>query len=159
MTKAIPLSKGYSAIVDDDDYEPLMRHKWYANVASGTVYAMRKDGSRKCHYMHRDLMDAPRGYVVDHIDRNGLNNTKANLRVATHSQNFCNRKPKEGAASKFLGVSKNRNKWVARIRIGGVQRTLGRYENEQEAALAYDRAAREFHGEFARPNFFEVRNG
>ncbi len=159
MMRTISLTRGYSAIVDDDDYETLAKHKWYATVCKHTVYAMRREGGgdRRCHYMHRDILSATGSIMVDHIDHNGLNNSRANLRLATRSQNLCNRRSKEGSASRYLGVGRNRDKWVARIRKGGKQRTLGYFSDEADAARAYDTAARELHGEFARPNFPELQ--
>lgn len=158
--RTINLTRGYSAIVDDDDYARLAQHKWQANVCKNAVYAMRREGGgvRRCHYMHREVMGNPPALMIDHIDSNGLNNSKSNLRIATRSQNFCNRRSLSGSVSKFLGVGLNGGKWTAHIRVGGKQVSLGRFTEEEAAARAYDTAARHHHGEFARPNF-KVKNG
>jgi hypothetical protein len=107
--------------------------------------------------MHREIITPPYPLVVDHINHNGLDNRKANLRPATKSQNNIN-KPnikRKGAHSKYRGVTleKRINKWQAQIRAKGTHRVIGYFEDEIEAAKAYDAKARKYHGEFAVLNF------
>jgi hypothetical protein len=90
---------------------------------------------------------------LDHIDNDPLNNAWDNLRQASRSQNQANRRSYKGAASQYLGVSKHRGKWAAGITSNYKFKRLGVYENEVDAALAYDRAASEMHGSFANLNF------
>jgi hypothetical protein len=96
--------------------------------------------------------------LVDHIDRNPLNNTRANLRFCTHSENQRNKASKPLSTSKYLGVHWHKKdcKWQATIRVEGKKVYLGSFKSEEDAARAYDAAAREHHGQFANPNFKEI---
>jgi len=104
--------------------------------------------------MHRLIMRPRRGYVVDHIDGNGLNNRRCNLRVCTRRQNQANRGPC-GGSSQFVGVSRERDKWRAEIHYRGKHIYIGIFTDEAEAAKARDRKAYELHGEYAYLNFPE----
>lgn len=152
--KEIPLTQGKIALVDDADYEYLTQWKWCAAVMSkGLVYAKR---TNKGIQMHRIIMNASSGIEVDHIDRNGLNNVKTNLRICSHRQNMYNQSIKSNKkASQYKGVHWNlrARKWYAMIRIEGKNKNLGYFFDELDAALVYDAAARIHHGEFARTNF------
>jgi len=142
-------------MVDPEDYPKLSKYNWFLARSRGhKCYAVCFE-NREILHMHRMLMNAPKGKVVDHKDRNGLNNTKRNLRIATHSQNCCNRIRTESGSSKYRGVlrCKDRRKWRANICVNGKKRHLGYFENEEEAAKAYDAAAKELHKEFAVLNF------
>jgi hypothetical protein len=97
-------------------------------------------------------MNAPTGIEVDHRNHNGLDNRRSNLRLATGHQNQGNRRP-QGGSPRFKGVYLSRSKWVAQIRFGGSKRYLGRFTVEEDAARAYDAAARLIFGEFACTNF------
>lgn len=163
--KLIPLTRGMSAMVDDEDYERLSKYKWQAHKSdkTGTLwYAMRStpkgaNGRRGTVWMHVDVLGVSR---VDHADGNGLNNQKYNLRKASRSENGRNQKHYACAASRFKGVRCRENgTWGAQIRIGAPDSTRGRkvwlgtFGTEEEAARAYDAAAVEHFGEFARLNF------
>lgn len=157
-TKTIPLSRGLVAIVDAADYELACRYKWHAVKPSGAYYAASSYGPknhRSYIYLHRLLMNAPSGVLIDHIDGNGLNCTRANLRLATRSQNNSNRDKQPKNKSGYKGVSwdKVNKKWVAYIQVGNKSINLGRYATADDAARAYDAGAKKFHGEFARLNF------
>lgn len=148
------------AVVDLEDYESVSQHAWHADIKSKWTYAATKthvSGRLVKVYMHRLLLEARAGIHVDHIDHDGLNNRRSNLRAATHSQNQHNRRP-IGGRSPYKGVtwdsSKKRNKrWAVRINIHGRVVNIGRFATELEAALAYDAAASEAFGEFALLNF------
>lgn len=152
MTKEIPLTKGFVALVDDDDYERVITAgKWQASVDGRRVYARHKVRGRQIR-LHAFLTSWP---LTDHINGNGLDNRRANLREATSVQNACNRRLGSKNTSGFKGVSWKAasKKWVARIKTHGKATHLGYFSTPQEAARAYDAAARELHGEFARLNF------
>ena len=102
-------------------------------------------------------MNAPKGMVVDHIDGNGLNNRKSNLRICTKAQNVHNSRPRTNTSSKYKGVfwNKANKKWSATIHKGDKWTYIGGFDDEKEAARAYDRKAAEFFGEFAYLNFPE----
>jgi hypothetical protein len=153
--RKIPLTQGQYAIVDPEDYEELARHKWYAVRKDGKFYAVRsrKNGNLK---MHRVIIGALEGEIVDHKNGNGLDNRKANVRFATAQQNGWNkRKQRSNCSSKYKGVSweKKRNQWRARITFKGRVVHLGRFDTEEDAARACDAKARELFGEFAWLNF------
>jgi hypothetical protein len=152
--RLIPLTQGKFAIVDADDYERLSKHKWCACKKRHTFYAYRRTQGKKIS-MHRVIVNAPRGLVVDHKNRSGLNNRKSNLRPCTIAQNNRNSGPHHNATSKYKGVLWNKaaRKWQARIRPNRRQIHLGFFTDEIEAAIAYDRKAEQVFGEFAYLNF------
>ncbi len=153
MSKKIPLTQGKYTIVDDEDYEWLNQFKWYAVRGRSTFYAQRML-KRKCLRMHREIMNAPLGKEVDHRNRDGLDNQRANLRVCTHQQNIFNHIKQKKATSRHKGVSWNKRerKWIARIGHNKQRMYLGYFNNEDEAARAYNEKVTELFGEFARPN-------
>ncbi len=155
MSKTIPLTKGYSAIVDDEDYDRLSIYKWRAGVQthpSGTkaVYAytnIRRPGKPRAVPMHRFILGFPDS-LVDHADRDGLNNQKNNLRKGTYSQNNANRKSYKGQ-SVWKGISKGKwGNWRARIYCNRKSHSISCKE-EVDAATAYNFMAYELFGEFA----------
>jgi hypothetical protein len=155
MICEIPLSRGLFALVDTADFAWLSQWKWFAC----SRYPQRNSGrgvSRTKVWMHREIARPRAGLVVDHIDGNPLNNTRANLRVCTTKENTRNCK---GRRAGFKGVqprARCRSRFLARIRVDGRLLRLGTYPSEVDAALAYDAAARLHFGEFARLNFPEV---
>lgn len=152
MSKQIPLTKGYFAIVDDDDYEWLNQWKWQYCKSRKTGYAVRtiqRDGKKTGIKMHRVLLDAPDELQVDHIDRNGLNNQRNNLRLATSLQNSRNSRSRMGT-SLYKGVCLYKNRaWASQIRTSERILHLGYFPTQWEAAQAYNDAARKYFGEFA----------
>jgi AP2 domain len=153
--KTIALQNGKVALVDDQDYEHLIQFRWFAAESkSGKWYVRRnKPGGNwigRQVYMHRQLLD---GSLVDHVDGNGLNNQRANLRIADKQKNGWNRAAQSGGSSKYKGVHwySPRNKWLARFN----KKYLGLFDSEIDAALAYNAAALKFAGEFARLNIVE----
>lgn len=146
--------------VDDCDYDRLNAYEWrLLRSRLGHPYAVRREGEATL-FMHREILGLTEddSVQVDHVDGDGLNNVRSNLRRATNQQNAWNQRPHrkrtQPAArhSRHKGVSWYANRWRARITVGGETQHLGRFETEREAALAYNSAARELFGEFARPN-------
>ncbi len=137
-------NKGY-AEVDDDDYERAIKHRWYLQKSSSTNYAQSKykdNGKWISFGLHQLIMNTlGTKHKVDHKDRNGLNNTKDNLRIASHSDNIKNRRKHRGT-SKYTGVNLHLyGKWLAKININGKQKHIGTFDNEIDAARAYNKAA------------------
>ena len=157
----IRLTKGQFAIVDPDDFLRLCRCSWYAVEGGATFYAVRtirKEGRYHRVHMHREVLPVPDEMFVDHINGNGLDNRKANLRPATRTQNLRNRKKtRRSSRSRYKGLhwDKHWKQWRVRICVNRIKIQLGLYDDEIEAAKAYDRAAIEHHGEFASLNFPE----
>lgn len=150
----IPLTRGQRAVIDVDDLSLVRNATWYArwNVATRSFYAQSHEG-RANTKMHRVVLSAADPTIlVDHENHDTLCNRRHNLRVATFSQNSSNAKPRRGTASIFKGVTRDRAKWVAQIQRNGIKRRLGTFYDEASAALAYDKAALEIHGEFAFTN-------
>ncbi len=149
----IPLTKGAHALVDARDFEMLSRHRWYL-LAVG--YAAQGGGKAPMVYLHRVVAGAGPRDLVDHRNGDKLDNRRANLRLVTPAQSSANTSSQRGSSSKFRGVSfdKRTGRWVAQITKGGEQHFLGRFKSEEEAARAYDAAARWLYGKmFTRPNF------
>ena len=162
--KKIPLSRGLIALVDDEDYERLSQFKWCAQKIGKSIYATRNtyvNRIRGTSYMHRDILSEGNGLLVDHIDGDGLNNQRKNLRYCTRQQNAFNTKDVDGNIP-FKGVMRIKRKdangkirhcIIAKIKKDGKQLWLGTYNDQEEAARAYDAKALELFGEFASLNF------
>lgn len=151
----IPLTRGKVAVIDFSDFEKVRDLNWQALRGSKTWYAVTTVERRQI-YMHRLLMSAGKNQLVDHKDGDGLNNRRQeNLRFATNHQNHQNRSYYPVGSSRFKGVyfHKPAKKWVARISLNNKTTHVGIFEDEEDAARAYDSAARRHYGEFARPNF------
>jgi len=151
----IPLTKGKVAIVDAADYEWLSKYKWHAVRCGQRFYAYRSRNKRSIS-MHRIIMGEPKGMVVDHIDGNALNNRRSNLRVCRVSENVYNCRGRKGS-SRYKGVCrlKKLNKWKAEVMLNGRHIHIGCFDDEMEAAKAYDKKAVELFGEFAYLNLAE----
>ncbi len=167
--RRIHLGEGVWTIVEPRDYYTLKNYNWYFGGNGKQFYAFRNikiaPGKSKMVSMHRQLMQSQLNavrstlnakLVVDHINNDSLDNRRANLRLATAAQNACNRKKiSSNTSSKYIGIyfEKRTGRWTVKIRANGKRLWLGRFNSELDAALAYDRAAIKYHGEFAKLNF------
>lgn len=138
----------WQVMVDDEDYEWLRQYEWQVDRHNSVkTHAPGMKGK----LIHRLILNAPEHLEVDHIDGNRLNNQRSNLRLATSSQNKMNRGPRKDNTSGYKGVSwhSQRLKWTARVKTGQKYIHLGLFDSKEAAALAYNSAARQLHGEYA----------
>lgn len=158
MIKYIELSGvngvGKSVKVDKDLYDELSKHSWHINNRGYVLRTGNINGKTTRIYMHRFILDAPKGSYVDHINGDRLDNRKENLRIATNAQNIRNSALKSSNSSGFKGVSwrADKNKWQAKITYNYRQKHLGLFSSKREAAIAYNEAAKRYHGTFAKIN-------
>lgn len=162
----IKLTQNKVALADEDDLNLLSQHRWCAINSHGkwgwyaSTALWKRNGKTKKASMHRMVMGFPQDLEIDHINGNGLDNRRQNLRVATRSQNGANKpKYKQGAISKYKGVGRAKSKtkpWLATIKANGKHVHLGHFYTEEQAAHAYNAAALEAWGEFAYLNEVEL---
>jgi hypothetical protein len=155
--KEIPLTRGMVALVDDEDYAWLMQWRWRLLPSKNNCFyattSVPSGGKNKSISMHRMILKTPKGMLTDHIDGNGLNNQRSNLRACTSLQNSRNKARESSATYAYKGIQPVGNKWRARLFVPGKKHHIGVYATPEEAARAYDKAAIQEFGEFARLNF------
>lgn len=162
--KKIPLTQGRFTLVDDADHEQLNQRKWYAYQDRNMWYARHNsqpyENKRLSILMHRVILGLRHGdgKQVDHIDGDGLNNQRSNLRICTNTQNQHNRRQRVTGRSKYKGVvwHKQSKRWVAQIRYHPNNIHIGSFDTEEEAAEAYNEKAKELRGEYAFLNDLET---
>lgn len=160
MAKWIDLTQGKGTVVDNEDYSYLRQFKWSATKKGNSYYVSRNVrvmsgfGGQVQVFMHRAILNALKGQEVDHVDGDGLNNQRYNLRFCTRRGNISNQSGHSNRVSKYKGVywDKNARKWHAQIKTNGKQKYLGLFVNEIDAAKAYNKAALTAFGEFANIN-------
>jgi hypothetical protein len=149
---------GYEVLVSSCDYGKVISKKWRHRTKSNPsdndyfLHSCKANGKTKTIYLHRYLMDFPKGFEIDHINGNTLDNTRENLRICTHAENTTNRKKRSDNNSSYKGVSWNKNhkKWLSFITVNKKQKYLGYFDTPQEAYAVYCEAAKNLHGKFAR---------
>lgn len=154
----VPLSKGYEAIIDVGDIPLVKGRNWWvvpAKSKDGRIlgfYAVTKTKEKRIEWMHRTIMSHELKMFIDHINTNGLDNRRCNLRPASASQNQHNRRLCSRNTSGYKGVSWNikQNKWQAHIALNKKKKNLGLFSNPVDAAMAYAKASAEYHGEYGR---------
>jgi hypothetical protein len=154
--KEIKLTHGKVALIDDDDFEIVKQYKWYAMNTNGidewyAAMSIKENGKFRITTLHQLIMGRK---LIDHIDHNGLNCQKNNMRFCTTYQNNWNSRPKINSKCKYKGVNPYGNKkmYISKIMAKGIQYNLGIYDNEIDAAKAYNKKAIELFGEFAYIN-------
>lgn len=158
MQKTVTPGKGgkaFTILIDEVDEQIFNSHKWHMhNCGYATTHIRRIDGRQTKTYLHRLIMGSPKDAYIDHIDGNCLNNQRNNLRICNASENARNQKIRVDNKTGFKGVSyyKEWNKFKARIMIHGKEKHLGLFLTAQEAVIAYNEAAKLYHGEFAKLN-------
>lgn len=161
--RRIPLTQGKFAIIDERDFDRISKYKWHANKSKLTFYAARcvkKNRRNSLVFMHRLIMNCPEDQFIDHINHNGLDNRRANLRLVSGEQNNWNRRKQRGTfSSRYKGVhyEKRNGKWASSISYKGKQIFIDWFEDQESAAKAYDAKARELFGPYACPNFAEQK--
>ena len=155
---SVLLTKGYVALISPQDIDLVSAYGWNAQPVVRNVYAKCsiKPEFTGCVFLHRLLLDHPTDKWVDHINHNGLDCRRENMRLCDGQQNAGNRRPQLGRKSRFKGVNwcPRKQKWYPRIKVDGKARRLGgHFKSDTDAALVYDEAARKCYGEFAHTNF------
>lgn len=156
VMKEIALTQGYVALVDDDMFDELNRMKWCITKKGANIYAVT--GNDPATRMHRFIMNAPSNVIVDHINGDGLDNRRCNLRLCTNAENGRNRRGvPSNNTSGYLGVTwdARKSKWRAQIFVNGNGKTIGHFDDARDAARARDKVARELFGEFATLNIID----
>lgn len=151
--KKIKLTQGKYALIDDEDWLVVSSKKWHANFNRKRFYAATTLKGKTI-YMHQCILWCPNGMTVDHINGNGLDNRRSNLRIATNAQNARNQGLSKNNKSGYKGVilKKETGRWRARIRVDFKIIHLGYFSTSEEAAEAYNEAANKYHGIFAKLN-------
>ena len=162
MSIQIPLTQDKFAIIDDEDFGLVKKYNWYALKDWHTYYAQAgirlSKEKRSIIKMHRLILGLTSDLICDHVNCNGLDNRRINLRVATFSQNNANKRKNLSRTSIYKGVSwdKEKKKWRAQIQVNTQKTHLGYHIKEEEAAKAYNSAAIDLFGKFARLNIIPL---
>ena len=154
--KEIPLTRWQVALCDDEDFDSLVQHSWYAHWSktSQCFYAISRINGKLVR-MHRWLFGLTQGKEIDHVDGNGINNQRLNLRLCSRSQNMANTRLRVNNTSGYKGVDLHQctGKWRALIQVQHKRIHIGLFCSATEAALAYDKVASQYFGQFASTNY------
>jgi hypothetical protein len=156
----VPLSgkkgDGKNLVVDDFNFEKIKNYKWCLHSEGYAVRSCKVNGRFIISYLHRELINAPNGYDVDHINGNRLDNRQANLRLCRRKDN-CRNSVARGGTSKYKGVHLRQGKWISQISCDKKRYCLGTFKTDYEAAVSYDRMAIKLFGQFAKTNILRAR--
>ena|SRR3990167_1332048 len=146
--KTIPLTQNKHAIVDDEDFGWLINYSW---CYSGNGYSQGTVSGKRIS-MHRLIMGAPKGKVIDHINYDTLDNRRSNLRICTYSQNIVNSRPRSASGYKGVDFFKKLKKWRAKLKVDGATKHIGYFNSKEEAAKAYNEFAEKHYKDYAYLN-------
>ena len=150
------LPNGNVCFIDELDLPIMAQFRWRSVFIAGITYVVtnvRKGDRRVTAYLHRIIMRPPPGVHIDHIDHDGLNNQRSNLRLCSRSENMRNQvKRRRATSSRFKGVSRAGHRWCAQLEIDGKHIRLGSHDTEEQAAAAYNAGAVLYFGSFAHVN-------
>ena len=154
MIKKIKLTQSKETFIDSEDYEKIKSYNWYYHSSGYAACKQKINNIWKTILLHRVIMNCPNNKQIDHINGNGLDNRKENLRICTHAENGRNTKKRKGTTSKYKGIYwyKALSKWSVRIRFNYKWIFIGYFNDEKEAAKAYNEKAKELFGKFAKLN-------
>ena len=155
----LPLQGGMVGLIDSADWPTISHIHWFASQSGGRKWYVRGylPGTRQMVLLHRFLLQPPQGTVTDHVNDNGLDNRRANLRVVSQSANIRRQARKPTVTAPYKGVfRRSANRWIAQILAPIGRQYLGTFETAEQAARAYDTAARQWFGKYARPNFTDM---
>jgi hypothetical protein len=153
----IPVTQGKATIIDRADYDAVRKYKWYAHSnGSGNYYVKRNGGKDGVIGLANSLMNPPEGLIVDHINGDGLDNRRENLRICTHAENMRNRRKLKQGRSQYKGVRlEPSGRWRAVIKYEGEMIHIGCFDTENQAAIAYNEKAVILFGKYAHLNIIK----
>lgn len=151
--KEISISKGFKAIIDDEDYFKIVQYNWhYSNGYARRGLSWSRNSGLKRQYkpMQNEILECPIGLEIDHINHNRLDNRKSNLRIATRSQNIINRKSYN--ITRNIRKESKYEAYYCYLTVNKKTITIGSFKTPHQASLAYDLWAKDIYGEFAITN-------
>lgn len=153
-SKLIPLSQGKFAIVDEDNFDALSEHNWMYSHGYAKRNFVKENGKKTTIYLHRVILGAEKGQIVDHKNGNPLDNRKTNIRICSQSENLFNKRIQSNNKSGYKGVAwnKEKKKWQAQARFCGKRYSIGYFQTKEEAAKAYNNTIIKISSEFSKPN-------
>ena len=146
--RQIQLTKNKVTLVDDKDFEYVNHFKWYCSFKGYAVRSKKINGKKITIHLHRELLNCPQGFEVDHINGDRLDNRRENLRVCLSSQNHINRCTNKKSSSGYRGINKSGNYWISQIQINKINHYFGTFKTIKEALIAYQNGIRLINNQF-----------